>query len=58
MYVKNYVRHDMNEKRSEEIPIRWMAPKSIENEVFDERTDVVSIYFFIDRFVTIARSST
>ena len=44
MYVKNYVRHDMSEKRSEEIPIRWMAPESIENEVFDERTDVVSIY--------------
>ena len=51
MYLRNYFRHDKSEGGNEEkVPIRWMAPESIENDVYDERTDVVCIY--IHRFVT------
>ena len=46
MYVRNYFRRDKSEEGSEEkVPIRWMAPESIENYIYNERTDVVSIYF-------------
>ena len=42
MYVRNYFRHDKSEGESEEkVPIRWMAPESIESDVYTERTDVV-----------------
>ena len=43
MYVRNYFRRRMSEGESEEkVPIRWMAPESIEKEIYNERTDVVS----------------
>ena len=43
MYAKNYFRRDKSEGESEEkVPIRWMAPESIESAIFNERTDVVS----------------
>ena len=43
MYARNYFRRDKSEEGSEEkVPIRWMAPESIENDVYNERTDVVS----------------
>ena len=42
MYVRNYFRHDKSEAGSEEkVPIRWMAPESIEEDIYNERTDVV-----------------
>ena len=45
MYVRNYFRRDKSEGGSEEkVPIRWMAPESIENDIYTERTDVVSAY--------------
>ena len=44
MYSTNYFRHDKSEEGSEEkVPIRWMAPESIENDIYTERTDVVSV---------------
>ena len=46
MYVRNYFRRDKSEEGSEEkVPIRWMAPESIENDIYNERTDVVSIHY-------------
>ena len=43
MYSSNYYRHDSSETRTQEkVPIKWMAPESIETGRFDERTDVVS----------------
>ena len=45
MYVRNYFRHDKSEEGSEKkVPIRWMALESIENDIYNERTDVVSAY--------------
>ena len=42
MYVRNYFRRDKSEGGSEEkVPIRWMAPESIENNIYNEKTDVV-----------------
>ena len=47
MYARNYFRRDKSEEGSEEkVPIRWMAPESIENDVYNERTDVVSLYSY------------
>ena len=43
MYSLNYFRRDREEiiARDEKVPIRWMAPESIENYRYDESTDVV-----------------
>ena len=43
MYARNYFHRYKSEGQSEEkVPIRWMAPESIENDIYNERTDVVS----------------
>ena len=44
MYCSNYFRRNSEDSvaREERVPIRWMAPESIENDRFDESTDVVS----------------
>ena len=42
MYTRNYFRRDKSEGGSEEkVPIRWMSPESIEEDIYNERTDVV-----------------
>ena len=42
MYNRNYFRRCKSEGGSEEkVPIRWMAPDSIERGIYNERTDVV-----------------
>ena len=42
MYCTNYFRQDKSVVGSEErVPIRWMAPESIENDIYNESTDVV-----------------
>ena len=42
MYIKNYFRHDKTEGGSEEkVPVWWMAPESIEKDIYNEGTDVV-----------------
>ena len=44
MYSTAYYRHDSSETGTQEkIPIKWMAPESIETHIFDESTDVVSL---------------
>ena len=43
MYGTNYYRRDTEARNDEKVPIRWMAPESIENDIYNERTDVVSI---------------
>ena len=46
MYNRNYFRRVKSEEGSEEkVPIRWMAPESIENDIYNERTDVVSTHY-------------
>ena len=43
MYGTNYFRQEKGEGGSEEkVPIRWMAPESIEEDIYTEATDVVS----------------
>ena len=43
MYGTNYFRRRKSVMESEEkVPIRWMAPESIENDIYNESTDVVS----------------
>ena len=41
-YGANYFRRRKSVAGSEEkVPIRWMAPESIENDMYNESTDVV-----------------
>ena len=42
MYARNYFRREKSEGGSEKkVPILWMAPESIENSMYTERTDIV-----------------
>ena len=41
MYGTNYYQRSENEGR-ERVPIRWMAPESIDMNIYNEATDVVS----------------
>ena len=42
MYGTNYYRRKKSVTENEErVPIRWMAPESIENDIYNESTDVV-----------------
>ena len=43
MYGTNYFRRVGEEEKEEKVPIRWMAPESIENDIYNEATDVVSV---------------
>ncbi|CAI8035913.1 Insulin receptor-related protein [Geodia barretti] len=42
IYRSNYYRPDSETVTEEKVPIKWMAPESIESHVFNESTDVVS----------------
>ena len=47
MYCRNYFRRDKSEGgREEKVPIRWMAPESIKNDIYNEATDVVCRIWF------------
>ena len=42
IYAVRYYRQEKGEEGAEEkLPIRWMAPESIEDNIFHEKTDVV-----------------
>ena len=42
MYATKYHRQGKSGEEAEErVPIRWMAPESIENNIYNEKTDVV-----------------
>ena len=44
MYCTNYYRQEkVTSENEERLPIRWMAPESIENNLYNESTDVVSL---------------
>ena len=44
IYSTNSLHYQRDDDRSEErLPIRWMALESIENNIFNEKTDVVSL---------------
>ena len=47
MYNTNYIRRRKKSETEEKVPIRWMAPESIEDCIYTEATDVVS-HFVID----------
>ena len=40
MYTKNYYRMESRKK----LPIKWMAPECLNDNMYDEVTDVVSTY--------------
>ena len=44
IYARSYYHHSRSES-GERVPIRWMAPESIDTNVYDETTDVVSTVF-------------
>lgn len=45
MYATKYHCQEKSEEGEEErMPIRWMAPESIENNFYNEKTDVVGTY--------------
>ena len=42
MYATKFFRRDKTVTECEEkVPIRWMTPESIENNIYNESTDVV-----------------
>ena len=43
MYGTNYFRREKEDVSEEKVPIRWMAPESIEEDIYTEATDVVSV---------------
>ena len=57
MYGTNYFRWRKSVMGNEErVPIRWMAPESIENDIYNESTDVVRIPLYLQsQHVTITR---
>ena len=46
MYATNYFRHKSEGGSEGKVPIRWMAPESIENNIYNEKTDVVSVLLY------------
>ena len=43
MYGTKYY-HRSKSESEERVPIRWMAPESIETNIYNEATDVVSLH--------------
>ena len=46
-----YRQKKSKEGEGEKVPIRWMAPESIENSIYNEKTDVVRICVFVCKSV-------
>ena len=43
MYGTKYYRRNSEARNDEKVPIRWMAPESLERDIYTQSTDVVSI---------------
>ena len=43
----NYYHSRKDDKSNERVPIRWMAPESVEKDVYNEKTDVVRMFLCI-----------
>ena len=41
VYAKNYFRQEQGSAMK--LPVKWMAPESLQDGVFSEKTDVVSV---------------
>ena len=41
MYAANYHKRKSDDTLEEKVPIRWMAPESIRNDIYTQKTDVV-----------------
>ena len=46
IYAKNYFRQSGSDK-SVKLPVKWMAPESLSDGVFSEKTDVVSFKMIV-----------
>ena len=44
IYDRNYFRGDKSGGNEEKVPVRWMAPESIEKGNYNEETDVVRYF--------------
>ena len=54
LYGTNYYRRSIEQRSEEKVPIRWMAPESIERDIYTESTDVVSSQdFFLHRSIVL-----
>ena len=42
MYGTKYYHQNSEARNDEKVPIRWMAPESLERDVYTQSTDVVS----------------
>ena len=56
MYGTNYYRRSMS-KSDERVPIKWMAPESIETNIYNEATDVVSLHTLVRKYKALYYSS-
>ena len=58
MYGTNYFRRERSVGVNEEkVPIRWMAPESIEADLYDETTDVVSLLTYCVEFCSVTHAT-
>ena len=46
IYAKNYFRQSGSDK-SVKLPVKWMAPESLSDGVFSEKTDVVGFIYIV-----------
>ena len=54
MYGTNYFRRRKSDVGAEDkVPIRWMAPESIENNIYNQSTDVVGSFVLLGELTSL-----